>query len=59
MTTKPRRRTAPIKVSTSGSPLGNLHGLAALLVKLDRQPPLRLVSPTPAEPRPDASDPRS
>lgn len=43
-----RRQLAPIKVSTIGSPArGNLRALAALLVKLDQQPPVRLVSGTP------------
>jgi len=45
-----RRQLAPLKVTTSGSPaLGDLRGLAALLVKLDQRPPVRLVSnPQPA-----------
>jgi hypothetical protein len=39
------RQLATIKVTTSGTPArGDLRALAALLVKLDRQPPVRLVS---------------
>lgn len=43
-----KRKLAPIRVTSTGSPVGgDLRALAALLVKLDRQPPVRLVSGTP------------
>lgn len=39
-----RRAAAPLRVTTTGTPAGaDLRSLAALLVKLDREPPLRLV----------------
>lgn len=55
----PRRQLAPLKVTTSGSPArGNLRALAALLVKLDQVPPVRLVSPSPAtNPEPQEQHP--
>lgn len=43
--TRRGRTQAPLKVRTTGSPAdGDLRALAALLVKLDRRPPVRLVS---------------
>jgi hypothetical protein len=54
MTTATRRKLAPLKVTTSGSPLqGDLRALAALLVRLDQRPPLKLVQP----PSPDLPEP--
>jgi hypothetical protein len=47
--TAPHR--APLKVTTSGSIAGaDLRGLAALLLKLDQAPPVRLVSNPQPEP---------
>jgi hypothetical protein len=48
--TAPRRQLKPLQVTTSGSIAGaDLRGLAALLLKLDQQPTLRIVSnPQPA-----------
>lgn len=43
-----RRQIAPLKVTTAGTPAGaDLRGLAALLLKLDQAPPVRLVSNPP------------
>lgn len=48
MNTKQRRAIAPLKVTTAGTPAtGDFRALAALLVKLDARPPVRLVPGTP------------
>jgi hypothetical protein len=53
--TAARRQLAPLRVTTTGSPAdADLRGLAALLLKLDLQPPVRLVSPSPAQPYSEA-----
>lgn len=45
MKTKQRRAIAPLKVTTVGTPLtGDFRALAALLVKLDALPAVRLVN---------------
>lgn len=49
---EPRRKQAPLKVTAVGSPItGDLRALAALLVKLDQRPPIKLVKPAPELPK--------
>ncbi len=49
--TAPRRQLAPLRVTTTGAPAAaDLRALAALLLKLDQVPPVRLVSkPEPSQ----------